>query len=439
MGSSILQGFLDNQFILTDDSDHIESLQKASAEIQKLLKQKKNKHKIVSYVLVSLDPNVSDIDDVVCEVEGLLIKQWPTFKNSISKTKDKPIAYIRAVILDALENLSADINTAATIWYSGCNIVTHYRLGGQEELLTNFLLAIGSRVEEFSRVNWGLLKSINDSNVLQPIEISLPRISSPQMDEESLKTHLLNAAVYTAWAAHADEHGENPNSQATNNYQWPIFFAERAATGISEEINSVLSGQNKSLGVTANTIQESINTYFEDIEEHLNKLSSSLVNSSQSLNKRNDLIWWRQSLYSSRLDLGYRALTLEPLVLAMLLSLDLSDRISPISPKSVDFFLLETLRDILGDKLDESIDLEKLIEQLPKLDDDKKSLLDDFNTDSSGRKLFLECIADVLTGKVSRDGFFKKSGLDKNVKLSFGSLACWVFHDIHAFKLVNSK
>lgn len=438
MGSSILQGFLDNQFIQTDDNDHIENLQKASAEIQKLLKQKKNKDKIVSYVLVSLDPNISDTDYIVCEVEGLLIKQWPTFKNSVLKTKDKPISYIRAVILDALESLSSDINTAAIIWYSGCNIVKNYRLAGQEVLLTNFLLEIGRKVEEYSHHNWGVLDTNNQLDNLQPIEFSLPRNSSSEIDQVRLKTHLLNAAVHSAHAAQAGG-GLNPRSPSFNNHEWAKFFAENAASAISEEINSVLSDQSQSLGTIGKALQELISTYFESIEEHLNKLSSSLVNSSQSLNKRNDLLWWRQSLYSSRLDLGYRSLASEPLVLAMLMALDLSDRISSIYPKSVDFFLLETLRDILGDKLDESIDLKKLIEQLPKLDDDKKLLLDRFTTDNSGRKLFLECIADILAGKTNKDDFFNQTGIDKHVKLSIGSLTCWIFHDIHAFNLADSK
>ena len=128
MTDSILQSFLDNRFIKTDNPEDLVKLKKASAEVEKLLR--KRKPKIISYTLVALDPTISDDDPEVLEVEALIIKKWPTFRNRVAKTKDTPISYVQAVILDALNKLSKDENFTAIIWHTGCDIISHYKLAG---------------------------------------------------------------------------------------------------------------------------------------------------------------------------------------------------------------------------------------------------------------------------------------------------------------------
>ena len=83
MTDSILQSFLDYRFIKTDESENITNLNKAVAEFQKRLSKKKEK--IIPYTLVALDPTISDDDPIVQEVEALIIKKWPTFRNSVAK------------------------------------------------------------------------------------------------------------------------------------------------------------------------------------------------------------------------------------------------------------------------------------------------------------------------------------------------------------------
>jgi hypothetical protein len=227
MSNSILQSFLDNQFIKTDEISHIESLKKASGAVQRMLEKKKNRPKIIPYTLVALDPTVSDDDLVVVEVEEIIIKQWPAFRNSVVKTKDTPISYIQAVILEALNSLSKDINLAAIVWHTGCNIVSHYKLAGQEELLTNFLLEIGKNIEEGARSSWCILGN-SQIDSIDKIELTLPKITLGEVSEDRLKGHLLAAAVHSAWATQAGG-GENPHHHGTANHSWPQFLAERAA------------------------------------------------------------------------------------------------------------------------------------------------------------------------------------------------------------------
>jgi len=433
MTDSILQSFLDHRFIKTDESENISHLNKASAELQKGLGKKKKK--IIPYTLVALDPTVSDEDPIIQEVEALIIKKWPTFRNSVAKTKDTPIAYVQAVILEALNKLSKDENLAAIIWHTGCNIVSNYKLAGQEEVLISFLLDIGKRVEEVARNNWSILGNAK-IDTFESIELTLPKVSQGRVDEAELQGHLKAAAVHSGWEQQAGG-GENPYMQGQNNFSWPKFFAERAAKGLSEEINAALSNQNKSLTSISNSIQEALGSYLADLKPYLEQVSTSILQSSQSLNKRSDLIWWKQALYSHRLDSSYR--TLGPLALTVCMAVDLADNVSPIYPKSVDFFLKETLRDVQGDETDKEVAVTELLEQLQQLSNAEKQLLEDLSNENESRKSLGACMADMIKGKMNADEFFKRSGLEKRAKISFGELTVWLFHDLQANKLANAK
>ena len=73
MITSILQDFLDNRFIKTDDADNLKSLKVAASEVEKQLRKKKNK--LISYTLVAFDPTVASNDPVVEQVEQIIIKK----------------------------------------------------------------------------------------------------------------------------------------------------------------------------------------------------------------------------------------------------------------------------------------------------------------------------------------------------------------------------
>lgn len=435
MTNSILQSFLDNRFIKTDSSEHIENLEKASSAVERILKQKKNIPKIINYTLVALDPTVSDEDPIVGEVQALIIKNWPTFLNSVAKTKDTPIAYIQAVILDSLNKLSKDEDYAAIIWHTGCKIISYYKLAGQEEVLTDFLLEIGKKVEEVARRSWSILENAQIDTIDQA-ELNLPKTTKVAVSEANLKAHLLAAAVHSGWAPQAGG-GENPHSHGTANHLWPQFFAERAANGLSTEINAALSTQNNSIDSISKSIQESIGHFLAAIKPYMEQVSSSILQSFHSLNKRSDLLWWKQALYSPILDTGYR--TLDPLTLSITMAVDLANNVSPIHPKSIDYFLKETLRDVLGSETDTEVVVAELLKKLQQLSGAEKQLLVALSNGNESRKSLGACMADVMMEQINPDVFFECTGLEKRAKISLGELSIWLFHDLQANTLANTK
>lgn len=433
MTDSILQSFLDNRFIKTDIPENITNLEKAVAEVQKLLNKRKTK--IIGYTLVALDPTISD-DPIVTEVEAIIIKQWPAFKNSVVKTKDTPIVYIQAVILEALNKLSTQGNLAAIIWHTGCKIISYYKLAGQQKILTNFLLEIGKQVEEIGRKNW----SIIENTKIEPLnlfELNLPKVGQGKISQDEFQKHLMAAAVFTGWAGQTAGIGENPAHQTQGNHVWPKFFAERAALGLSQEINSALTTQDNSIVAISTSIKQSIDSYFSNLKPYMDQVSSSMFQSCQSLIKRNDLIWWKQALYSPRLNSSYRALSPLPLVMAM--ARDLADTVPPIHPQSVIFFLKETLRDVLGEKSETEDTIAQILAQLQKLTNTEKQLLDDLTHENEGRTSLGACLVNIIKESLSAEGLFKLTGLERNAKISFSELCVWLFHDLQAAKIAKEK
>ncbi len=430
MTDSILQAFLDNRFIKTADEGDIEKLKKVSQEIQKLLRKKKPK--IINYTLVALDPVVAEDDPVICEVEPILIKYWKAFKNSVANTQDKPITYIQAVILDALQSLSKDIELAAIIWHSGCQIIKYYKLAGQEEVLKGFLIPIGQQVESYARANWSFTDSVTPVS-MEPLNFSLPKVGQTLLNQDDIENHLKSAAVHVAWKANAGGHGDNPQTQAHNSWQWPKFFAERAAEGLSNEINISLNEQNKSISKLSSSIDKELNSIFRNLQPYIESISLSYLQSMQSQAKRGDLIWWKQSLYSNTLDKSYRQV--EGIEAALAMAVDLSNSIEDIYPKSVDYFLEETLRDLLKEEIVNSIELKKFISLIPEV----KNLLKVFVNDDKGRKQFGSCLALFVEGSLSEREFYNSVGMDMGTEITHSEFTVWLLHDLKAYNLANEK
>lgn len=139
---AMLQNYLTaNLLSITEDED-VKKLQKSSDDIVK--KVFKNKVKIVSYTLAAIDQNVSASNADIIEVKDIIIKNWNTFT---ANTKDTPVTYVRAVILDALSKVAEDLNMAIIIWYASRNIVKYYSLTGEEKaIVIGFLTEQGNKI-----------------------------------------------------------------------------------------------------------------------------------------------------------------------------------------------------------------------------------------------------------------------------------------------------
>lgn len=435
MTESILQTYLNEQHIKTDVPANIDSLKKAVKEVAKFLTRKKIKSDIIPYTLVALDPKVKDIDPVVQQVEQIIIKKWPAFKNGVTATNDKSTTYVRAVILESLCQLSNyDAATAALVWLTARDVIGHYQLDAEESSIRGFLQELADRVEENGQAAWGISHKLQASK-FKEVEISISAMNAAQIDEESLKVHLLDAMVHSGWNTQAGG-GLNPQHQGNGNWHWPKFMAEHSATGITQVVNSALSQQAKSLSSISSSIQKNLDDYFAQLQPFFENMSNSIVKSTTANNRRSELLWWKQSLYSRSLNDSYRSLDL--LNAAVCIAHDLAEQVEPIYPESLDYLLRETLKDVHGDQAAEEYPLTDWLKDSLSLHENIQSALKAYAAQEEQRNPLLVAWANTLSlGETTN--FFTETGIDKKAKLTASDLAVWLFHGLQAQKLATDK
>lgn len=431
MQNTLLQTYLNKQFIKTADEGNIENLKKAAKEIAKKLEKKKAL--IIHYTLVAIDPLINENDPVVTEVEKIIISKWSAFKNSVTQTQDKPTTYIRVVILEALSQLAQEEDHAGIIWHSSRDVISYYNTSSEGALLGEFLLSIGNKIEASSKNYWSITNP--GATRFDGASISIAPAKILEVNQEKLTNHLKAAAVHSGWSAQAGG-GENPSYTHQSDWKWAKFFAETAAEGLAEEFNSALASQSKVINSVSTSLQKELNNYFSQLQPFFEQISANLIQGVVANNKRSELLWWKESLLSTSLAKSYRSL--EPISAAITMAVDLANIVDPIYPLSVDFFLKEALRDIYGNLIDTTEDLENWIEKALRQSDEVSNLLQALVNDAEGRKPLGTALANKLTAKSSADVFIE-TGIDKKNKISLADFAIWLFHDLQAAKISSTK
>ena len=404
-------------------------------EVGKYLTRRKVKSDIIPYTLVALDPKVKDSDPVVQQVETIIIKKWPAFKNSVTATKDKSTTYVRAVILESLSQLSIDdAATTALVWLTARDVIGHYQLSAEVSVISGLLQELADRTEENGQAAWGINHNLQ-ANKFEGAEISISALKAAQIDEEALKVHLLDAMVYSAWSQNAGG-GKNPHQQGQHNWQWPQFMANHSAKGITEVVNSALSQQTKSISSISTSIQRGLEAYFAQLQPFFEDVNTFIASNITANNKRSELLWWKDSLYSRSLNVSYRSLN--PLNAAVCMSLDLAEEVDTIYPESVDYLLRETLKDVHGEQTEEERLLTDWLKDSSSMHGDIQSALNEHAARGDERKPLLNAWANVVQSLDITD-FFTETGIDKKAKLTASDLAVWLFHGLQAQKLATDK
>lgn len=432
MSNTILQQYLTLQFIPIDDELGVEKLNKAIEALVKKLK--KDRQRIAQFTLIALDPNCSPDDPVLKEVQEIIIEKWPVFINKAGG--NNLVTYNRSVILQSLSELCTDnVEIAGIVWLTGNSIIKHYSKGREEEILKSWLKEIGIKYESEARNLW----TISDLKVAA----KFPKASS---NEVKLDTHTANKS-YLQGRLHAaagpnkmKENGVNEANDNANRYwpqsnaNWVTDFGYIAAEAISGSINAVFKANNKELTEYLTQSHENINEFLDQLKPYIESVSNSMLNKSLSLDLRSQLLWLKESMYSSSLDGSYREVDsgLLPFVIAN----DVAKIIPKLYPTSVDYFAKEIARASAPD-IDSDKPILDLIEAGEKNDLAKRIISIDY--EYIGRMTLYAFIAGCYSGKYKKEELKQHTGIDHDRAVSKTELLVWLLHDIQAIKLSTSK
>jgi hypothetical protein len=330
---SLLQRFFDESLIPSETTDErLKHYQAAAADLAKHFGE--SLLDAVSASRVAIDPNCPAIDPWFETVQDTVKIHWKTF---LAKNHDAPRQICRAILLEALSKAAeTDWTATLAIWNASSSLLPHLGDGPEMAITRKFLTELGVECENHSSEKWR--SGANAAENLPKFEIKLPTIKAIQIDEAGLANGFSDAAGQHN--ASSQTFG-NPNPHWPNQpTHWAYNFAPRAA-------NAVATAVNKSLSATLPTIKGLSDQLAPALRKHANELSEWVVGSAQRNERFTALLWWKQALYSPSLQRSYRELS--PAVTAVTLSFDLCSVSGAPVPLSVEYFLRETIRNLLPD------------------------------------------------------------------------------------------
>jgi hypothetical protein len=415
----MLQEFLNANLLPITDEVYFEKIKKTADEITKKLA--KNKLKILSYTLTALDPEIPADNPDIIEVKEVITKNWSTFTTN---SKDTPVTFIRAIMLEALQKISTETNIACLIWLTGRNIQQRFKLIGKEkELIEFFLLSLVNRIERTASESWSLPSEAK----LQKLSIEIKELTNVSLDKVTLQKLFVNAS-----GPHDNQSQvpfENPNPYWPNTgANWSYEFPPRAATAISQIVNKALKEQAIAINTNQTQIQEAVNKL-------LSQTQSEILERNSLMQMRTQLLWWKESFYSNSFKQSYRLQTNGLLQIA--LANDYSSFVPEIYPTSVDYFLREAHRELVKDE-NNKIKVSEILKQI----EFSRGVLKNIFTEPTaeiGRISFLNFIIGMVWGKYTSEQFKSLVGFNDTSEMTLSDFTIWMFNDFQSLKIARSK
>lgn len=413
----MLQNYLNANLInVTDDEVH-KKLSKASSELVKRLQ--KSKSKVAEFTLTAIDGEVGPENLSILEVKELIIKNWTTFT---ANAKDTPLVFIRAVILDALSTLVGKENFSEVIWFTSRNIVRYSKLFGEEkDIIFDFLKEIGDSINQSGIIAWTIEKPVKRTDQ----KFELKGLTKYLINDDSLTKYMEDAAGPEGKDGDANFATPNP-VWPSNTSTWSHEFAPRAAKGIKKIVDLSLQAIENNMAENNRAIQKVIN---DKLDEQISGDKDVI------LAIRSELLWWKEAGYSMSTDNGYD--NLDKKIMGLILAYDYSEFIPPIYPKSVDYFLKHTFRDI-GAQPSDGITLKDYFDGVAENSNILKPVFHEIYLEESLSNL-LNFTIKLINNEVKASDFSRFAGISLETKLNVEDLVLWLFHDFILVKLLKQK
>jgi hypothetical protein len=340
--NATLQGFLNKGLIdVGGDDAKLEKLSQAAKDLAGALK--KTPYKALGYSLIAFDPEAPEDDPIVQEALAALQNRWATYRNTFAAT---PITVIRAVLLDALVDAAEEDDRIGVCFVASArNALPLLPVDNERDVWIGIVEHIERRVDARAEEEWATPDTIS----VQPMKYEVPTLTSPEVtfgnaSQSDLQVGMLAAAGPTY---HDPQQGNvatngNPYGPHSQPPHWVYEFGTRSGTAIAAAIDAAMAEIEVSqpdLGEPFSKLATAVSGY---VDETLKSVSAATA----GLQRRTNLLWWREALYSPSAGKSYRELT--PSVAAALMALDLFNTVPLFSPASVSAFLSEAVRRLQG-------------------------------------------------------------------------------------------
>ena len=429
MTDDVLLEFLKNGLIdVGGDDDKLDHLRQAAGDLASLLL--KTPAKAVPFALVAFDPDVSSTDPTIVEVENALLKRWETYVNTFA---DPPIRVFRAMLLDALMRAcEKDDAVAVAFSASARNALPFMEVGEERGIWLDVVGEIERQVEKRAEKEWATPETISapdlKSKSFSEVDVG---ISPKSVDLTALGEKFSAAAgpQFTSPEGETIDTEGNPHWLQNDPAGWTYEFGTRAAEAVGEAIAEAL-GKSSVEGVDLPGIAEDLT---EMMSEHLASTLRVVGNATAGLQRRTNLLWWKETLFSPSVRKGYGEMT--PFEAAALMAFDLYRQIPTLSPTSVTAFLRETARTLPTIDQERTLPIRVLVDRTCEAD-----ILSELRTEaaklvggSGGRGSVLAVIGHPETvPQIDGPGFRDRTGVTPDTALTLPDWSVWLFRELQA-------
>jgi hypothetical protein len=422
MSETVLLRFLERGLInVGGDDTKLEKLQATAAAVSGVLK--KLPSKVPNYSLVAFDPDVSAADPVVVEVLANLKDLWPTYINTFASA---PISVLRAIILDALvEAAHEDDRVAVAVAASARSVLPFMETGNEHSIWVDVVNEIERAVDSRAEHEWSTPSSIALVQ-LQPAAMAQIEVtnSTVTINRETLKQQCITAAL---------GNGVHPNQ---NFNAWATNFGNKLAEPLADLLEQI----SVNAKVDAVDLTPPMQQIIIDVSTYVTEAMKSFSSATFGLQRRTNLIWWKQALYSPSKQKSYRAFPRT--IASALMALDLYQQIPMFSPASVSAFLEEAVHSLpstpsLGQRSLMEILREACVD--PVIDVLRVEAAKLFAT-PSGRSPVLALIAHPEKLNGLKDEELKAiTGVSPEVSITDSQWASWLFRDLQAGRATKEQ
>jgi hypothetical protein len=406
------------------DDAKLEKLQETSSDLSESLKQTPSK--AASFSLIAFDPEAPENDPVINEAIETLQNRWPTFVNTFAST---PITVIRAILLDALTKAAVDDdNIGLAFVTSARNVLPFMEAGNESAIWGDIVKEIEMQVNARAEADWATPESINVSAIKYsaPAAIKISQ-KSVTVNKQTLAAKIVAASGPNNIAGQATQ--GNPHWPGNSPQHWAGEFATRMADAIGNVIEKVAS----ETSIEPIDLSAPLKDLSSAVAKHVDDTLKAVSNATVGLQRRTNLIWWKESLYSPSIQCSYR--NMSPSVASALMAFDLFQQVPTFSPGSVAAFLHEAVLNLPlceADKEWPVIDLmQEALEadQLTPLREAAKQL----TPDTTGRGPILGILMHGIgVSKLDAEKFRVLVGVPAATPLTASQWATWIFRELQA-------
>lgn len=429
MSEDVLLRFLSNGLIdVGGDDAKLEKLRAAAGDLAAALK--KVPSKAASFALVAFDPRAPLDDPVVREGLEALKHRWATYVNTFS---GPPIAVVRAMLLDAIAQAAAEDDRIGVAFVTSArNALPFMGAGDERAIWADVVTQIEERVDARAEAEWATPSSISvPAMAFEVPALDAPKISTARANRDTLKKKLYAAA---APQYHDPQQGNvatsgNPYWPQPNQGQWVTEFGDRMAVAVADVVDAVAGN----VSIEQADLSEPFRALASSVSAYVDTTLKSVSAATAGLQRRTNLLWWKEALFSPGARLSYR--DLPPTAAAALMAYDLHQQVPTFSPASVAAFLFEAVVGLPTVEQDKTFSIRELVEEAQT----HASLASlraagvDLIASPEGRGPVMALIAHAGAPASRAEADFRRlTGVPPDAPITLPAWATWVFREMQA-------